>query len=60
MLELGGTLALTPSECIVGLRAHFTQGVKALVQRKSSIPIGAKVETSLSRALHTTYESRLK
>jgi hypothetical protein len=28
------------------LKAHFTQGVKAKVQLKSSIPIGAKVEIS--------------
>jgi hypothetical protein len=39
-------------------KARFTQGVKANVQLKSNIPIGAKVEISPPRALH--YESRLK
>jgi hypothetical protein len=33
-------------------KAHFTQGVKAKVQLKSSIPIGAKVEISPQRLLH--------
>jgi hypothetical protein len=28
-------------------KAHFTQGVKAKVQLKSSIPIGAKVESAM-------------
>jgi hypothetical protein len=34
-------------------KAHFTQGVKAKVQLKSSIPIGAKVEISPPKGLYT-------
>jgi hypothetical protein len=34
-------------------KAHFTLGVKANVQLKSSIPIGAKVEISLLHGVYT-------
>jgi hypothetical protein len=34
---------------IIHYKAHFTQGIKANVQLKSSIPIGAKVEINPPR-----------
>jgi len=47
-MDVGSSIVAICNKCRIHdhIKAHFTQGVKANVQLKSSIPIGAKFEIS--------------